>query len=61
MSLKAFHIVFVTAATLLAAGTAVWGFGQGTTWLGVGAAVAALALPVYGWWFLGKMRSVNYL
>ena len=64
MSLKAFHVVFITAATALAAGVAVWAFSQGQdsqTWLGMGATLTAAALPVYGWWFLNKMKDVSFL
>ena len=62
MSLKAFHIVFVTLATLLAAGFAAWALREPTgsyRWLGVLSVAAAVALPVYGWWFLRKMKGVD--
>lgn len=62
MSLKAFHIVFVTLSTLLAAGFAIWAFQEPTgdhRWLGVLSATAAVALPAYGWWFLRKTKEVD--
>jgi len=69
MSLKALHIVFVTASVLLCAGFGVWAFGNYLapegTWLdlayGVGAAVGAVVLLVYGWYFLKKLRNISYL
>ncbi|MBZ0111229.1 MAG: hypothetical protein K8J08_02080 [Thermoanaerobaculia bacterium] len=65
MSLKAFHVLFVTASTLLAAGVAFWAFqqapGEGMGWLGFGSVGAAIALPVYGVWFLRKTREVSFL
>ena len=62
MSLKAFHIVFVTLATLLAAGFAAWAFREPTgdhQWLGALAVLTAVILPIYGWWFLRKTKGVD--
>ena len=68
MSLKGFHIVFITFSTLLALG----GFGLcirmnqlagGSGYL-VGAViclVAALALVVYGVWFYKKMKRLRII
>jgi high-affinity Fe2+/Pb2+ permease len=65
MSLKAFHILFVTASTLLAAGVAFWAFqqtpGDDLAWLGFGSVAAVVVLPVYGVWFLRKTREVSFL
>ncbi|MEW6306378.1 MAG: hypothetical protein AB1705_23175 [Verrucomicrobiota bacterium] len=69
MSLKALHIVFVTASTLLAFGCAAWAFHQyysleaGKAYLagGIGSVVAGLALIVYGRYFLKKLKNVSYL
>jgi hypothetical protein len=65
MSLKAFHILFVTVSTLLATGVALWAFQQapedGLRWLGFGSVAAAVALPTYGVWFLRKTREVSFL
>ena len=69
MSLKAFHIVFIIAATLLAFGMGVWelvsyfdhnGGGMDLA-LGIGSALAGMALLVYGKMFLKKLRHVSYL
>ena len=68
MSLKAFHVVFLVAALVLAGWTAWWSWGRWTAgdgggWLALAlACVAAIvALLVYGWWFLKKTREVSYL
>jgi len=69
MSLKAFHVIFITAACALAFGCAVWGlkaflapdgslldllFGGGSFLAGVG-------LIIYGRYFLKKLKDVSYL
>jgi hypothetical protein len=61
MSLKAFHIAFITLATLLALWLAVWASGNGFPLLAAGAAVAAVGLVIYGVWFLKKMKGVSLL
>jgi hypothetical protein len=67
MSLKAFHIFFITLATLMCLGVAGW---NGSAWLSGGSSVhlaesvgwvlAAVALLVYGWRFLRKYRGLGY-
>ena len=68
MSLKAFHIVFIAASTLLA-------FGFGAWWLdqffndgrllellfGILSALAGAALIFYGRYFLKKLKDISYL
>jgi hypothetical protein len=68
MSLKAFHILFITASTLLALGFSGWGFRQylseGTVvnlLFGIGSAATAVGLLVYGKYFLKKLRNISYL
>ncbi len=68
MSLKFFHVLFVVLATLLSVGFAVWSFAQAAAGagglyrvLGILALVVAVALVVYGRWFLKKMKDVSYL
>ena len=57
MSLKAFHVLFITASVLLAFGLAAWCLK--TTVLGATAAFAVgLALIGYEVWFLRKARRV---
>jgi hypothetical protein len=59
MSLKVFHLVFIILATLLAAGCAVWSFANQTAYgFGIGSVVVALALIVYGCWFVKKARRI---
>jgi hypothetical protein len=59
MSLKAFHILFILLAILLAAGCAAWGFLNGLnpvfgfTCVGIG-----VALVIYGVYFLRKSRKL---
>jgi hypothetical protein len=68
MSLKAFHIVFVTASTLLAFGFGAWelqdyfatGEKQGL-WLGVFSLLAGIALIWYGKIVLKKLKHISYL
>ena len=68
MSLKAFHIVFVTVSVLLMLVIAGWSFGNyrsgGTSmdlvWGGASLA-AAVALLVYGKLFLRKFKNVSFL
>lgn len=66
MSLKAFHVLFVTISTLLAVWFTVWAFGRygadgGALDLAFGICGAALVvgLPIYGVWFLQKMKDVR--
>ena len=68
MSLKAVHVFFITVATLAAAGFGIWSIQQysatgsaGDLLLTVLAVAAAIALPVYGAWFLKKLKRVGYV
>lgn len=68
MSLKAFHIVFVTASVLLS----FW-FGwfelssyaaskaAADLWIGLGSCVAGGTLIAYGVYFLKKLKNISYL
>ncbi len=64
MSLKGFHVVFVTASALLAFGLAAWCVaavpepGGGRLAAGAASALAGIALAFYEAWFLKKMRSL---
>lgn len=65
MSLRAFHIVFVTVSTLLFAFLAVWAFVLSpersagvTTSLGVLGVAGTLVMPVYGVCFYRKARNI---
>ena len=68
MSLKAFHIVFITASVLLAFGVAAWSLvnfsdGRQLTDLvfGLGAAGLGVGLVIYGRYFLKKLKNISYL
>ena len=68
MSLKAFHVVFICASTLLSLGFGVW---EMRAWLEARATLdlvlgslsllAGVGLLVYGRYFLKKLRNVSYL
>lgn len=68
MSLKAFHVFFITLATLITLGFAGWSvqqvlYGAGASYLvmAIFGSLAGLGLPVYGVWFLKKTREVSFL
>ncbi|HEX5791012.1 MAG TPA: hypothetical protein VFY13_07645 [Luteolibacter sp.] len=65
MSLKSFHLVFVTVASLLFAFLILWAFvltGESGGWvtaLGVIGIGGLLLMPLYGFYFLRKARSIQ--
>lgn len=69
MSLKAFHLVFITASSALAFGFGVWELR--TYWstagllpdllFGLGSLLAGVGLIVYERYFLKKLKNVGYL
>ncbi|MFK7911057.1 MAG: hypothetical protein AB8F34_10735 [Akkermansiaceae bacterium] len=64
MSIKGFHIIFITIATLLCLFVVVWAFvleDTATLWLkifGGSCALAAIVLPVYGVSFYRKVQKI---
>jgi hypothetical protein len=61
MSLKAFHLIFVTLLTSLAFGCAAWAFTMGEPvfgLLGIGAGILVIG---YGIYFLKKLKKISYL
>lgn len=69
MSLKAFHIVFITASSALAFGFAVWalknyfspeGAGMDLVYA-IGSFIAGIGLIVYERYFLKKLKNVSFL
>jgi hypothetical protein len=69
MSLKAFHLIFITASCALAFGCAVWGLkdyfsAEGKPMdliFGIGSLVAGIGLIIYERYFLKKLKDVSYL
>ena len=68
MSLKAFHIIFVTVSAILGVGFGVWAIrryqahGDMTSLVaGVASLLGASVLVWYGRWFLRKLKGVSYL
>jgi len=61
MSLKAFHLIFVSLLTVLAFGCAVWAFAANRWGFGLGGIAAGILVIVYGIYFLKKFKNLNYL
>ncbi len=61
MSLKAFHLIFVTLLTALSFGFAVWAFSVERPVFGVAGIVAGILVVVYGVYFLKKLKKISYL
>jgi hypothetical protein len=69
MSLKAFHVIFITAASALAVACGVWAFknyfsaeGRVSDLLfGIGCLVVGVALIGYERYFLKKSKNISYL
>ena len=68
MSLKIFHIIFITFSTLLAFGIGAWclwvnSLEASTNYLAgaIGCFLAAAALIVYGCWFWRKMKRLRLI
>ncbi|NWK55483.1 hypothetical protein HW115_07660 [Verrucomicrobiaceae bacterium N1E253] len=65
MSLKGFHILFITIATLLCVFVALWAFvlerlpDPGLQMFGASCALASVALPIYGWRFYRKAKAIH--
>jgi hypothetical protein len=61
MSLKAFHLIFVTSLTLLSLGFSGWAFANGKILFGLAGIVAAILVVIYGIYFLKKLKKISYL
>ncbi len=68
MSLKAFHLIFITAASILAFGFGAWMLRayqaeaqQSDLVYGVASLVVGLGLLVYEGFFIKKLKHVSYL
>lgn len=64
MSLKGFHLLFISIATLLCVFVAIWSFvmqpssGAGTKVFGGSCILAAIVLPIYGARFRKKAKDL---
>ena len=69
MSLKTFHLVFITASSALAFGFGVWELkdafsgdgGAMSVVLGIGSLAAGVGLIFYERYFLKKLKNISYL
>jgi FtsH-binding integral membrane protein len=68
MSLKAFHVIFITAASLLAFGLGAWmlrayqaGGVKNDLIYGVVCLIVGLGLLIYEGFFIRKLKKVSYL
>jgi hypothetical protein len=61
MSLKAFHLIFVTSLTTLSLGFTGWAFATGHIIFGVLGLLAAALVVYYGIYFLKKLKKISYL
>jgi len=61
MSLKAFHLIFVTLLTTLSFGCAAWAFATGRPLYGALGIAAGIVVIIYGVYFLKKLKKISYL
>jgi hypothetical protein len=61
MSLKAFHLIFVTLLTVLSFGFAAWAFSAEHPAFGVAGIAVGILVIIYGVYFLKKLKKINYL
>jgi hypothetical protein len=61
MSLKAFHLIFVTLLTALCFGCAAWAFTNERPQWGCAGIVAGIVVIIYGIYFLKKLKKISYL
>ncbi len=68
MSLKAFHVLFVSVSVVLSLGFAGWAFAEFRRtadkeyiWWAIAGLAAACGLIIYGRWFLRKLKDTGYL
>jgi hypothetical protein len=59
MSLKWFHIAFISLSMLLSLGFGIWGLFHEQIVLGIVSLCASAGLVVYGNYFLGKARKLG--
>ena len=61
MSLKGFHLVFVTLLTTLSLSCAAWAFDAGRPLLGALGIATAILVVIYGIYFLRKLKDMSFL
>ena len=61
MSLKTFHLIFVTLLTALTFGCSAWAFAAGKPVFGGAAVVTGILVIIYGIYFLKKLKKISYL
>jgi hypothetical protein len=61
MSLKAFHLIFVTMLTSLSLGFTAWAFFSGKIIFGLLGIITVALVLVYGVYFLKKLKKISYL
>jgi len=68
VSLKAFHVFFVSVCVVLCLGVGAWALGEyrrnsgaAHLALAVASVIAGGGLVMYGKWFLRKLKGVSYL
>ena len=61
MSLKGFHLVFVTLLTTLSLSCASWAFDAGRPLLGALGIATDILVIVYGIYFLRKLKNMSFL
>ena len=68
MSLKAFHVLFITASVTLSFWLGWYELDRYATtkattdmWFGVGSCVTGVVLIAYGIYFLNKLKNISYL
>jgi hypothetical protein len=59
MSLKWFHIVFITLSMVLSLWFGLWGLFNQQIALGIASLAGSAGLVVYGTYFLGKVRKLG--
>lgn len=61
MSLKAFHLIFVTLLTALSFSCAAWAFDAGYSLFGMAGIASGVLVVFYGVYFLKKLKNVDFI
>jgi len=60
MSLRSFHIIFISVATLLFALLGLWGYNAGEQGVLILGLVGLLFIPIYGVYFFKKSKQFEH-